>query len=450
MAANILTYGEVTLFKSHNPSMMKFMRRRYLLRSIRLLVLITLFLFILAPEWPAFGDEAYQLRAIVNTNEFDFLTWETAAFLLKGEAILADAPQYLPAQTQKQIVLDFMTLVQETERLNAEIDRIYVDPATADPDEASQDLQKSLVQKRAALAELQPVAEAIVQEQVSTILAEQGFAVLGQAWPPVLMHMTPLPTMLVVSPRDHIERAYSYSLQVGLSTPEHEDLETAVTDNLNLSALVVPLGGLGTYPAMIMETGNLNWFIEVVAHEWSHHWMGFHPIGYNYGVDVQIRSINETVASTIDKEIALLVVERFYPELVPPPQPETIDSVPSGPDPSQPPPFDFNAEMAKTRIVADRLLAEGKIEAAEAYMEARRRYFVNNGFAIRKLNQAYFAFYGAYQAEPGGAPGSDPIGPLVREVRANSVSLQAFMTQMASVGSFADLETLAAQLRKQS
>ncbi len=420
------------------------MRWRHTFRLVRLLLAATLFLMAVAPEWPMFGDEAYQLRTIVHGSEFDFLTWETAAFLMKGEAILADAPDYLSADTQKQIVLNFVTLVGEVQKLDAEIEQVYVDPAVADPDVASAALQKNRASKRAAIAEVQPIAEAIVQNQVGAVLVEQGFGVWQQPWPPVMMHMTPLPTLLMVSPRDRIERIYSHSLQVDLSTPDHEVLETAVTNQLNLSALVVPIGGLGTYPAMIRETGNLNWFVEVVAHEWSHHWMSFHPVGYNYTVDVQVRSINETVASTFDKEIANLVIERYYPELMPVPVPESTTE-PIEVDPDAPPPFDFGAEMAETRIEAEKLLSKGEIEAAELYMEARRRYFVENGYAIRKLNQAYFAFYGAYQAEPGGAQGSDPIGPLVREVRSNSPTLRLFMDNMASVGSFADLEALAAQ-----
>ncbi|MCP4417750.1 MAG: hypothetical protein GY805_14090, partial [Chloroflexi bacterium] len=46
-------------------------------------------------------------------------------------------------------------------------------------------------QARHDLDILQPLAEAIVQDQVATILAEEGFGVVGQAWPPVMMHMTP-------------------------------------------------------------------------------------------------------------------------------------------------------------------------------------------------------------------------------------------------------------------
>ena len=47
-------------------------------------------------------------------------------------------------------------------------------------------------------------------------------------------------------------------------------------------------------------------------------------------------------------------------------------------------------------------------------MEQRRQLFVENGYYIRKLNQAYFAFYGAYADVPGGAAGEDPVGPAVR------------------------------------
>ena len=69
--------------------------------------------------------------------------------------------------------------------------------------------------------------------------------------------------------------------------------------------------------------------------------------------------------------------------------------------------------MHKTRVHVDELLAEGKIDEAEAYMEQRRQIFVQNGYYIRRLNQAYFAFYGAYADVPGGAAGEDPVGPFL-------------------------------------
>ena len=74
--------------------------------------------------------------------------------------------------------------------------------------------------------------------------------------------------------------------------------------------------------------------------------------------------------------------------------------------------------MRITRETADQMLAAGKIDEAEAYMEQRRQLFWDHGYQIRKLNQAYFAFHGAYADQPGGAAGEDPVGAAVRKLRA--------------------------------
>jgi hypothetical protein len=99
--------------------------------------------------------------------------------------------------------------------------------------------------------------------------------------------------------------------------------------------------------------------------------------------------------------------------------------------------------MAETRRQVDALLAVGKVEEAETYMEARRVFFVENGYLIRKLNQAYFAFYGAYADTPGAA-GEDPVGPAVVALRAQSDSLHDFLRRVGSVTSFAELQEQAA------
>jgi hypothetical protein len=83
--------------------------------------------------------------------------------------------------------------------------------------------------------------------------------------------------------------------------------------------------------------------------------------------------------------------------------------------------------MHKTRVETDILLTEGRVDEAEAYMESRRQIFIENGYVLRKLNQAYFAFYGAYADVPGGAAGEDPVGPAVRKFRAQSKTLKEFL-----------------------
>ena len=95
--------------------------------------------------------------------------------------------------------------------------------------------------------------------------------------------------------------------------------------------------------------------------------------------------------------------------------------------------------MHKTRVHVDELLAAGKITEAEQYMEERRQLFRENGFMLRRINQAYFAFYGAYADTPGGAAGEDPVGPAVRTLRSQSASLADFINRMAWMTSFTDL-----------
>jgi hypothetical protein len=415
---------------------------RRLFRNVRFLLFILAIILLLAPEWSESASEESHLQSIVGLREYDFLVWESNAFLSKGETILAGGQQYLDEQTRKQIVLDYLELVQQANWAEGELNRIYGDPDIDNPALETQDLQLELEQIRLASEKQQLLAEAIIQEQVGEILAEQGFELFGQAWPPVMMHVTQVPSLLVVSPRERIEKIHQVTLENGLTTPVKENIETAVTDRLNQSALIVPLGGIGTYPAMIIETSDLNRLVEVVTHEWSHHWLTLHPLGFNYGFDPDVRIINETVASLVDQELGMMVIEQYYPEFLPLPldiqevQPTDIDQTE----------FNFQNELANTRVRTEELLAEGKIEEAEAYMEKRRQEFLEQGYYIRKLNQAFFAFYGAYAAEPGGAQGENPIGPMLRDIREQTPSIRAFLEAVAPITSLDDLIEVHRQL----
>jgi hypothetical protein len=99
--------------------------------------------------------------------------------------------------------------------------------------------------------------------------------------------------------------------------------------------------------------------------------------------------------------------------------------------------FDFQAEMRATRIRVDDMLAAGKVDEAEAYMEERRQVFVMNGYPIRRLNQAYFAFHGSYATT--GAAGVNIIGEQVQELRRRSTSLAQFLRIAARFTSPQDL-----------
>ena len=422
------------------------MWRRRFVTTVKLLLVLGLFCAVVAPEWPAFQDERHRLNAIIELRDFDFLVWFLDALAAKGSERAALGHAYLDQETRQEVVLTYLEHVRDARRLEGEINSLYADPDVANAAAASASLRSERAHIRAQMKQLQPVAEAIVQEQVSAVLADEGFELLDGILPPVQMHMTALPLILIVSPRDEIRQLYGVPLVPGLTTPEMESLETAVYERLDRSALVVPIGGLGFFPAMIVETSNVNFLADVVAHEWAHHWLTLRPLGIRYLADPELRTINETVASVLGGEVGARVIERFYPEFVPPETPEVATDEEAEPSPDEPPSFDFRAEMAATRVRVDELLAAGRVEEAEAYMEERRRLFVANGYPIRKLNQAYFAFYGAYADTPGAA-GDDPIGPTVLALRENSPSLHAFMTTVAGVTTVEELQAALAATR---
>ena len=341
-------------------------------------------------------------------------------------------------------MLEYLALIQQIQRQEAQVEQIYGDPSIGDPQSYARPLLIELDALYAWRDKVGPLAESILQDQINAVVAETGLSVGGQALPPVLYHSTPLPLVLIVSPREVIRLDESVVLNGNLSIDEREALEDAVDHKLNVSSLVENIGGLGMYPTMVVESGDLDWLSEVVSHEWVHNYLTLRPLGLSYEVSPEMRVINETVASIAGKEIGRAVLERYYPELVPPP-PAPKPPVETPSKPTEPPRFDFRKEMQITRQRADELLAEGKVEEAESYMEARRQVFWENGYRwLRKLNQAYFAFHGAYADEPGGPAGvtEDPVGSAVRELRLQSASLADFLERISWVTSFEQLQKM--------
>jgi hypothetical protein len=146
--------------------------------------------------------------------------------------------------------------------------------------------------------------------------------------------------------------------------------------------------------------------------------------------------MNETVASIVGGEVADLVLARYYPELLPPPVTPPV-AAPEPPAEAQTSGReDFNQAMRRIRLHVDELLAEGRVEDADAYMEAERQKLVAQGHNLRRLNQAYFAFHGSYATSPASV---DPIGPWLRQLRAQSGSLKTFLDQVSQMRSLDDL-----------
>ena len=389
-------------------------------------------------------DPTDQVRRYTRSIEFDYVSWTVDALLLKlGQASLS-VPHYLTPDEQHTVVIHYMQLVQDIDRAQHEVELIYADPNIIDKEAHLKPWQDQLARLRNQRSLLGPTAEEIFQKQVSQILDEFGLGTIGQPLPPVLFHTTPLPYALIISPRNVIRQEDNISLDPNLTLDQMVDLEKRVESALNVSALVTPIGGIGIYPTMVMSTTSLPWLGEVVSHEWTHNYLFFRPLGLSYFTSGQLRTMNETTANIVGKEVSQELIRRYYPEYMPKPKPTPVPEKPgqSAPTPTpEPQGFQFNKEMRITRVTVDQMLKDGKIDEAEAYMEARRQVFWDNGYLIRRLNQAYFAFNGAYADSPGGgAAGTDPVGPAVVELRSRSKTLLDFLQKISMMTSFEQLQ----------
>jgi len=425
-------------------------------------------------EYPVPGAHDTLLARAVGNQYFEFAQWTAEAFAEKGAQIAVPVERFLNDDQRRQFVLDYMQATRDYYDLENRVRQIYADATISDPAAASEDLRTKRDTLRASIEQRRPTAEAIIQQQISVILIEEGFGVGGEVFPPVAARITPLPNILIISPRDEIRRVTGEALAAGLKVDQAEAIETRVLSDTNQSALVVPIGGLADYPAMILETTELLWLLQTTAHEWSHHWLYLRPLGYSYLAEDggNLRTINETVASVFGDEIGLKVMRRFYRDELQRTFPDLVEEKPltiPEPEPAQPPTasaqpqqFSVSRTLHDTRIKVDQLLAEArdlkqqgqadqaeaKIVEAEHYMETQRQLINSNGYRIRKINQAYFAFYGAYADQPGAA-GSDPIGPNVIALRVYSPTVRNFMDRASAILTLDRLKQAVEELKPQ-
>jgi hypothetical protein len=411
-------------------------------RAVRL-SLIPLIILVLGNATISLADVDERVRAFTRPIEFDYVSWTLDAIGVKLEQAALGEASYLEDGQGSQLVREYSELISRIERMEAELSFLHANPESAQVTAQIDELNDQLGILYVERLEKGPQAESVLQGQLGAVLADMGLTFVGQPIPPVLYHSTPLPWALIVSPRDRIAQEANISLETELTLAEHIALEDSVSDSLDVSALVVPVGGIGSYPTMVAQSSNLNWITEVIAHEWIHNYLTLRPLGLLYDRNQELRSMNETAANIAGKELGAALIKRFYPELVPPAPAAEEEAAADAREEEllvEEQGFDFRAEMHETRIQVDQFLAEGKISEAEEYMETRRLLFWENGFPIRTLNQAYFAFYGSYADQPRGPAGEDPVGEAVRTLRERSSSLDAFIKEMAFITSFEQLQ----------
>jgi hypothetical protein len=361
----------------------------------------------------------------VKPYRFSIAKWESVA-------ILHEVNQWIFSRQEKiddkiGMVTEYFSSTERIKTLKSEIEA--ANAGSGESDLASLEAELNKLQERQIA--LEGTVERIIEKQIRDTLTQQGIfnpiIELKVSFPPVNFKLDKLPCLLVISPRERIESMREILLQPSLNLEEIEDIEAKV-DELDVSSLVVRLGGLSTpYPTLVTNDASLRFTIDTATEEWLHQYLVFKPLGFLYLLDLtgvsrnyEIATMNETLAGMVSKEIGSIVCEKYYPEY----ENDVNQNQTTASE------FDFNQEMREIRKTVDKYLAQGEIEQAEEFMEQKRQYLALMGRYIRKLNQAYFAFYGTYADRP---TSISPIGLELKELRSQSASLKDFLNTVAAM-----------------
>ncbi len=402
--------------------------------KIKLIAIASLLLVcLLGGSCASSRDFDTRLSSIVKPYRFNLIKWERQALSHEWNQWISSNGEEVEGEVD--LVLEYFASTERIKTLKSEIEAANAGSGESDLASLKAELNRLQGQRMA----LENTTEKIMERQIRETLVQQGifnpldkYIKLKISLPPVNFTLDKLPYLLVISPRHRIESMREILLQPNLSLEKIGDVEANV-DELDVSSLVVKLGGLSTlYPTLVTNDASLRFTINTATEEWLHQYLVFKPLGFLYLLDLtgvsrnyEIATMNETLAGMVSKEIGAIVYEKYYPEYENGVNQNQIESE-----------FDFNREMREIRKTVDKYLAQGEIEQTEEFMEQKRQYLVSMGHYIRKLNQAYFAFYGAYADRP---TSISPIGLELKELRSQSASLKNFLNAVAIMTSRQDL-----------
>ena len=369
-------------------------------------------------------------------HHYSLVAWEARNLLSKWTHRLGT---YLPWKedmvlTGRELAEEYLRLGVEARRLRGEIDRAA---ATGDAG-ALESAEDGLADVDSTRGRMRGAVEEVIESAISGVLSDLDIGSWGPFdYPPVDIRLDEPPRVLITSPRDRIIRSHEALVSVDITTSEREAVESALLDSDDLSALVLDIGGVATFPAIVGDAGDLRGTLQTSAHEWVHYYLVAHlrPLGLRVYTAPEMLVINETLADMAGREIGDLAFRALGGIIVPPADPPSKNEVDW--QPADPGRLDFGKEMHVTRLKVDELLSQGSIEEAEAYMEQRRLLFVEAGFYIRKLNQAYFAFNGTYAEQP---ESSSPVGEQMKDIRAASADVSALIATVSRVSTIAEFE----------
>ncbi len=378
-------------------------------------------------------------KSLSSQHRFSIIEWEINNIGSKLWNKLTNSSYKLHGIQVPREFSDFMCLQQEVRSLYTEVKYEIAKNGSLQesvPDHL-QELNKLKDKQRDLGVFIEGFLEDIVEDSISS--HGIGYKIGSIHFPPVAISFSPLPKLLVTSPRSNIFRLENILLSPDISTEEIIALENSIETNSDLSAIVVDIGGIATYPAMISSVSSIEHTLNLISHEWLHHFLAFRPLGQHMLASGQMNELNETIANIFGEAISKELMVTYSDDL----NMTTCSSKPIHGSTS----FDFSLEMKLIRNKVDSLLQTGQIDQAEAFMENKRLFLVSKGYPIRKLNQAYFAFHGTYTDHP--AAISDTFDKLVK-LQERYPSLREFIWAVSGVSTYQEFLQLVADTQIQN
>ena len=401
-------------------------------RNISFIVLVTVILLFQRDVTP-YSD----LRLFVAPHSFSIERWvatNSISKLISSIKMSTETP-FQEFSNKNSLINEFFGINQEIKNRKNSLNQLSI----SDYSEFTEGNLKSLSEiEQTLIIEINQLiqarnsfkndAELVIEESIRSVLEDEGLVwprnSRGFVFPPVSLRFEEAPYIIVSSPRDKIAMLESVILRPNLSSEEIREIERFTLLRDDLSIWIGKIGGLATYPAIIPYVSNSELGFKTAAHEWLHHYWFFRPLGLGYFRTLEMTTLNETAANIAGDELGIQAMKKLGLNL-------EIETSPLLPQVSHQ--FDFKNEMHSTRVTAEMLLEEGRVVEAEQYMEERRLFFGMNGYTIRKLNQAYFAFHGTYGDSPASV---SPVASQLRLLRNHNSDLGSFIRLVGGFGSY--------------
>lgn len=348
----------------------------------------------------------------------------------------------VPNELYHSAITEYISLTNRLSYLESELanhepnnktESIYNDTAST----LMQDIESTRISIVSIRDKIEEFLESAISAEIQT--HDIGYTgPMGLHLPPVDFRLTYSPKVLIISPRNRIDMMESILIRSDIKQKEILSIESTIKKTHQLSPYIANTGGLATYPSTISHKTSIRNIINTAAHEWLHHYLFFKPLGQSYWSTNTMRSINETTANIFAKEISDTIYSALRNSGLDDINYEHTDRKVHKINNL----FDFRMEMRITRLEVEKMLSNDNIEAAEEYMENRRQYFIANGYYLRVLNQAYFAFHGTYADSPSSI---SPIYSQLITIRSASNSLNEFISQVSSISNHEDFLNLVDQ-----